>query len=96
MTLILKDPQARVDHAFLWDDYADGQIIVASQWSIAPDASPGDPAPLTLAATAFDLVTTSVTLGGGRIGAVYRVTNHVTLSDGQVEDRSLTVRIEER
>ena len=92
MTLLLKDPEAQIVHAFDWDDYADGQIVVASVWSVAPDV----PAGLALGPSAFDLTTTSVTLSGGQAGAVYRVTNRVTLSDGQVDDRSLTVRIEER
>jgi len=33
---------------------------------------------------------------GGRVGQVYRLTNRGTLSDGQADDRSVTMRVEER
>ena len=33
---------------------------------------------------------------GGREGVSYRVTNRVTLSDGQIDERSLMVRVEQR
>ena len=38
----------------------------------------------------------SARLTGGRLGRVYRLTNRVTLTDGQVADRSVTIRVEER
>ena len=38
----------------------------------------------------------SARLSGGIVGRVYRLTNRVTLSDGQVDERSVTMRVEER
>ena len=44
----------------------------------------------------FDLTETGVTLSGGVPGHVYSIVNRVTLSDGRSDDRSITLRVEER
>lgn len=92
MSLYLKDPQSRVDYGFAWDGYADGQVVTASLWTVTPQEEGG----VMVEADGFDAGATSVRLSGGREGHVYAVTNRVTLSDGQVEERSLTIRAEAR
>ena len=47
-------------------------------------------------ANAFEAQRSSVRLNGGVAGRIYRLTNRVTLSDGQVDERSVTMRVEER
>ncbi|HMN53977.1 MAG TPA: hypothetical protein PKC32_07290 [Sphingopyxis sp.] len=93
MTMIAKDPGTRIEFEFDWAAaYPDGQVVFASEWSVAPEEAEG----VTAAAVAHGLTRTTVTLAGGVAGRVYRVTNRVTLSDGQVDERSATVRVEER
>ena len=93
MAVSLKDPGSRVDMALDWGaEYLDGQVVVASAWSVVPDEAGG----VSVIAHGFDPLRTSVTLDGGREGVSYRVTNRVTLSDGQVDERSLTLRVEQR
>ena len=93
MSLILKDPDARVDYAIDWGaHYLDGQTIAASQWSVHPDEDDG----IAVDVSSHDLQRTAVTLTGGVPGHVYRVGNRVTLSDGRSDERSLTLRVEER
>jgi hypothetical protein len=92
MNLTVKDPQARVDHAIDWSAYLAGQSLVASLWTVAPQEEGG----LAIEASAFETQRTSARLNGGRVGHVYRLTNRVTLSDGQVDERSVTMRVEER
>ncbi|WP_432768330.1 MAG: hypothetical protein HEQ22_13010 [Sphingopyxis sp.] len=93
MTLAVKDPGARIDYEFDWGDaYLAGQAIVASAWSVAPDEADG----VTVAAASHDLTKAVATLAGGIAGHAYRVTNRVTMSDGQIDERSLTVRVEDR
>ena len=46
-------------------------------------------------ASAFEGLRTSARVSGGLIGRLYRLTNRVTLSDGQVDARSVTFRVEE-
>ncbi len=90
---MIKDPDSRVDYAFDWGaTYLDAQILVASSWSVTPD----EPGGIIVAGSAHDTQRSSVTLTGGATGRSYRVTNHVTLSDGQVDDRSVILRVEQR
>lgn len=93
MTLMVKDPGARIDFEIDWAAaYPDGQALVASEWGVNPDEVGG----VMVAAAAHDLLQATVTLAGGVAGHVYRVTNRVTMSDGQIDERSVTVRAEER
>ncbi len=93
MSLVIKDPGARVDYAFDWGDaYPDDQLIVEASWTVEPDTPGG----VGVAGASHDLLRCAATLDGGAAGDVYRVTNRVILSDGQIDERSLTVRVEER
>lgn len=93
MSFYLKDPQARVDYSIDWGPrYLDGQTITASQWTVTPDEDGG----VAVDMSSHDLTRTAVTLTGGVPGHVYRVGNRVTLSDGRSDERSLTLRVEER
>ena len=89
----LKDPSAEIDYSVDWAaGYLDGQTIFLSQWAVAP-AEPGGVAVLTEAQSGGR---TPATLTGGMPGRVYRVTNRVTLSDGRRDERTLTLRVEQR
>ncbi len=93
MSLYLKDPQARIDYAIDWSAaYLDGQAIAASLWTISPD----DPDAIGVLASTFDAQRTSATLSGGKSGCIYRITNRVTLTDGQIDERSISLRVEGR
>ncbi|MBJ7502118.1 MAG: hypothetical protein JHC57_20365 [Sphingopyxis sp.] len=93
MTMMVKDPGTRIDFEIDWAVACrDGQAVVASLWAAQPDEEGG----VSIAGSAHDLMQTTVTLAGGVAGHVYRVTNRVTLSDGQIDERSVAVRVEER
>jgi hypothetical protein len=88
----LKDPQSRVDYSIDWTGYLDGQAIESSSWSIVPEESGG----LTVDEQSRDLVRTAATIAGGQTGRVYSVSNKVILSDGRSDERSITLRVEQR
>lgn len=91
--MVVKDPDTRLDYAFDWATaYPEGQAVTGSTWSVTPQDDGG----VSVLAGAHDLQRTTVTLEGGISGRVYRVSNRVTLSDGQVDERSMTIRVEER
>lgn len=93
MTFFLKDPRSEVDYAIDWGGgYLDGQTILSSAWTVIPDEAGG----LTVAQASFDLLRTAVRLAGGVAGHVYSVSNLVALSDGTLDERSLSLRVEER
>ncbi|MGE0180212.1 MAG: hypothetical protein AB7O91_10385 [Sphingomonas sp.] len=93
MSFYLKDPGARIDYAIDWGPaYLDGQVIAASDWTVTPAEASG----VAIDISSHDLTRTAVTLTGGVPGHVYRIGNRVTLSDGRSDERSLTLRVEER
>jgi hypothetical protein len=92
MSFYLKDPQAIVDYAIDWAAYLDGKAIVASGWSVAPVEAGG----IAIEEASFDTTRTAARASGGLPGHIYGLANHVTLSDGSGDDRSLTLRVEQR
>lgn len=93
MSLLLKDPDAALDYAVDWGaEYLNGQTLSGSQWQVTPVEIGG----LAVTATSFDQTVASVTATGGVAGHVYQLTNHVVLSSGQTDSRSIVLRVEKR
>lgn len=93
MSFYLKDPGSRIDYAIDWGAfYLEGQVVAGSAWSVFPVETGG----ILVDATSFDLSRTAATLSGGVAGHVYSLSNRVTLSDGRVDERSITLRVEDR
>lgn len=93
MTLLLKDPDAVLDYSVDWGaEYLGGDLLAASDWSVLPD----EPGGVTIAGSDFDATTTTVKAGGGVVGKLYRLVNHVTLESGRIDDRSIVLRVEKR
>lgn len=93
MSLYLKDPQSRVDYSIDWGQgYLDGQTLAASLWAVRPE----EPGGIAVDEASFDLSRAAATLSGGIAGHLYNVSNRVTLSDGRSDERSITLRVEQR
>ena len=92
MSLYLKDPDATVDYAIDWAPDLGGRTIVASAWSVTPAEAGG----AAVADASFESARTAARVGGGIVGHAYSLANHVTLSDGSSDDRSLALRVEHR
>lgn len=92
MSYYLKDPQSRVDYAVDWTAYLDGQTVADSVWTVRPQ----EPGGIAVEEASFDLSRSAARLVGGTIGRVYTVSNLVTLSDGAQDERSITLRVEQR
>lgn len=92
MSYYLKDPGATIDYALDWSPWLAGGAISASEWTITPVETGG----LTRQADSFLPARTVVTVAAGVRGRVYRLMNRVTLADGRRDERTLTVRVEER
>lgn len=96
--VVLKDPDAEVDHSFNWDDgYLDDttsppESISTSTWAVSPADSPG----LTISSDSKTLTVATAFFLGGVVEQLYVVTNTVTTSGGRTDERSLSVRMEER
>ena len=69
-----------------------GRTIEASLWSVEP----GEDGGIAVEDTSLEPGRTGARLAGGRIGHSYSVSNRVTLSDGTIEVRSISLRAEPR
>lgn len=93
MTLLLKDPAATLDYSVDWGaDYLTGDVLTESSWTVVP-AEPGG---LSIMSSRFDLLTSTVQVGGGIAGRIYRLTNLVVTAEGREDSRSIMLRVEKR
>ena len=83
-----KDPNAVLDYSTDWTRWLAGDQIAASEWIV--------PSGLTKMADSKTATSATVWLSGGTAGQSYTVTNRITTAAGRTEDRSFTIRVEER
>ena len=88
-TIFRKDPQATLDYHLDWSSWLEtGDTITASTWFL--------PAGLTQVVAAFSTSVATVWISGGTVGESYTVTNRITTADGRIDERSMTIRMEDR
>lgn len=93
MTLLLKDPEALLDYCVDWGaDYLSSDVLTESGWTVSPAEGGG----VTIAGSHFDLLISTVKVGGGQPGRLYRLTNHVVTAEGREDSRSMMLRVEKR
>jgi hypothetical protein len=83
-----KDPNAVLDYSIDWTRWLAGDQVATSEWLV--------PTGLTKVADSKASALATVWLSGGTAGQSYTVTNRVTTTGGRTEDRSFTIRVEER
>jgi len=83
-----KDPNAVLDYTIDWIRWLAGDQIATSEWLV--------PTGLTKMADTNTASSATVWLSGGTAGQSYTATNRITTAGGRTEDRSFTVRVEER
>jgi hypothetical protein len=83
-----KDPNAILDYSVDWSRWLAGDEITVSEWIV--------PSGLTKASETSTPTKATVWLAGGAAGQNYSVTNRITTTGGRTEDRSFTIRVEER
>lgn len=83
-----KDPNAILDYTIDWTRWLAGDQVATSEWLV--------PTGLTKVADSKTSSSATVWLSGGTAGQSYAVTNRITTTGGRTEDRSFTIRVEER
>ena len=83
-----KDPNAVLDYTVDWTRWLAADQVATSEWII--------PSGLTRMADSKTSTSATVWLSGGNVGQSYTVTNRITTAAGRTEDRSFTIRVEER
>lgn len=84
----LKDPDATLDYLVDWSGWLGSDTISASAW-VVPDG-------ITKTTDSHTTTTATVWLSGGTAGDVYRVTSRITTAGGRVNDRTITIRCQNR
>jgi hypothetical protein len=94
MSFLLKDPDAVLDYTIDWGAQylAAGELLAASEWSVAPDEAGG----ISVTASDFDSATSTVKAAGGIPGRIYSLVNRITTGAGRTDDRSIAIRVENR
>lgn len=86
---ILQTADGKLDYGVEWEDWLPtGVTIASSEWEIS-DQVLGVP---TLSDDGHDTTETWVTVTGIAVGTTYTLTNKVTLSDGQIDERSIYIK----
>lgn len=84
-----KDPDAianfSIDYSDWLADLGDALTIAASTWIVSSG--------ITQVTSTFTDTLTTIRLSGGADGVDYEAVNHVSLSDGQEDEKSLTIRV---
>jgi hypothetical protein len=83
-----KDPAAKLDYQFDWNDWLVGDTIASSSWVV--------PAGLTNVNDSFTAQTTTIRLSGGTHGVNYECVNHIITASGQEDDRSITIHVRQK
>lgn len=85
----IKDPDAVLDYPFDWSDWLKpGETITTSAFAVS--------AGLSLDSSSNTLSSATAWLSGGTPSTPYLVTNHITTSAGRADDRSITIRVQNR
>jgi hypothetical protein len=93
----VKDPGARVDYAVDWDaGYLTRNGVTLTIAASAFSVTPVEPGGVTIASQSFTAGKTNVVLIGGIAGHLYQITNNITMSNGNTDERSLLIRVENR
>lgn len=99
MPYVLIDPSGDLDYPCDWVDYLDEvgspqDTITTSSWTITPQSgSPQEPE--LRDANIIGTITTIFVRGCVR-GQVYQLTNHIVTGQGRTDERSVTLRCENR
>lgn len=102
--LALKDPQAVLNYSVRWHEWlGSGETISASTWSIT-----GPESPIALAVDSDTIgdytgqspilsnTVATVIISGGTAGVTYTLTNHIITSEGIEDDRSITIKVQNK
>jgi hypothetical protein len=92
----LKDPDAVIDYVIDWSAsyLLSGEQITASSWFILPQGAVNDLAIDMIPPAASGVATIFVT--GGIAGKTYQLTNRIATDQGRTDERSITIRVEEK
>ncbi len=85
-----KDPDAILDYSIDWSSWLAGDQISTSEWLLEEGAAIEKVTDTKTATKA------TVWLRGGNAGTTYLVTNRIVTVGGRTDDRTISVKVEDR
>ncbi len=85
-----KDPDAILDYSVDWSAWLGGDEISSSEWLLEQGAL------IEKVTDAFTSTKATVWLRGGQGGTTYLVTNRIVTAGGRTDDRTISVKVEDR
>ena len=85
-----KDPDAVLDYSVDWSLWLAGDQIASSEWLLEGGAL------IEKVTDSHTSTKATVWLRGGQAGTTYLVTNRIVTVAGRTDDRSISVRVEDR
>jgi hypothetical protein len=85
-----KDPDAILDYSVDWSAWLGGDQIASSEWLLEQGALIEKVTDTSTATKA------TVWLRGGQAGTTYLVTNRIVTTGGRTDDRTISVKVEDR
>jgi hypothetical protein len=88
MSTFRKDPSALLDYALDWSPWLVDDTIASVEWTV--------PTGLTVDSSSHTNTVATIWLAGGEVGQIYRLVCQITTQEGRIDQRSFTIRCEER
>jgi hypothetical protein len=85
-----KDPDAVLDYSVDWSLWLAGDEIFTSEWLLEEGAL------IEKATDSNNTTKATVWLRGGQAGTTYLVTNRIVTVGGRTDDRTISVKVEDR
>lgn len=88
MSRFTKDPDAVLDYEVDWTAWLGDDTIASSIWLVGTGITQETASNTTTSATIW--------LSGGTAGSAYQVTNRITTTAGRVNDKTLTILVDDQ
>ena len=85
-----KDPDAVLDYSVDWSLWLAGDTISSSEWLLE------DGGVLEKVTDTHTATRATIWLQGGQDGITYLVTNRIVTSGGRTDDRTISIKVEDR
>ena len=85
-----KDPDAVLDYSVDWSAWLAGDEISSSEWLLEQGAT------IEKVTDTMTATKTTIWLRGGDAGTTYLVANRIVTTGGRTDDRTISVKVEDR
>lgn len=94
--MLVKDPDATLDYSIDWSSgyLESGETLLSSAWIVSPTEVGG--LEVVDGSAQFSGGAATVFVRGGVLGHTYDLTNRISSTSGRVDDRTITILVQNR